>query len=428
MTVVSKHADGPRGDSSDGDHGSLDVNLETTVSVRDQFIPLRKREIVRLISESPHIRVEEKEPFQHLCRILESVFHFEHHESLRSIKDAYSALDPDTALVETGELSDEQIDAKSEILFTEMGKLLQRANYVMMSHDEIKESVEVASEWGGRLNVDFSIFHTLRVYSRGDRVIERPIRRLRNRFRRETIEVPVHQRLVVIFRLNDHSRLGDLDDVRSVYLKMFKNIPKVDLDMLLPGTTVQMTLLDRGKILLPTISGVAVSVAKIVKLVAFTIVAGFWGLVLLLGLIVGTIGYGIKSFFGYLRTKDKYQLTLTRSLYFKNLDSNAGVFFRVLDEAEEQEFREAIIAYFLLWKMAGEDGWTIDELDRQAEDLVHTWIERDVDFEVDDALHKLSRLGMAIADEQGRWTHVPIDQALSKLDQSWDNYFQFHHH
>ena len=30
--------------------------------------------------------------------------------------------------------------------------------------------------------------------------------------------------------------------------------------------------------------------------------------------LAGTLGYGVKSFFGYLRTQQKYQLNLTRSL------------------------------------------------------------------------------------------------------------------
>jgi hypothetical protein len=63
----------------------------------------------------------------------------------------------------------------------------------------------------------------------------------------------------------------------------------------------------------------------------------------------------MRSVLGYLQTKDKYRLVLTRRLYYQNLDNNAGVFFRVLDEAEEQEFREAILAYAA--RSASAAGW-----------------------------------------------------------------------
>ncbi|MVD21648.1 DUF3754 domain-containing protein, partial [Vibrio cholerae] len=68
-----------------------------------------------------------------------------------------------------------------------------------------------------------------------------------------------------------------------------------------------------------------------------------------------------------MRTKEKYQLNLTRSLYYQNLDNNGGVICRVLDEAEEQELVEAILAYALLHWKAPEAGWTAEQLDQQAE-------------------------------------------------------------
>ena len=118
---------------------------------------------------------------------------------------------------------------------------------------------------------------------------------------------------------------------------------------------------------------------------------------------------------GYLRTKDKYQLNLTRSLYYQNLDNNAGVLFRILDEAEEQECREVILAYALLRRRAGEIGWTEDELDAATERFLHDALGFAVDFEVADALQKLVRLGCASVDETGRWRAVSLNAAQESL-------------
>ena len=79
--------------------------------------------------------------------------------------------------------------------------------------------------------------------------------------------------------------------------------------------------------------------------------AGIYGILAVVGV---TAGYGVKSFFGYLRTKQKYQLNLTESLYYQNLDNNAGVLCRLLDEAEEQENREAVLGVLL--PLAARDG------------------------------------------------------------------------
>ena len=45
-------------------------------------------------------------------------------------------------------------------------------------------------------------------------------------------------------------------------------------------------------------------------------------------------------------TKRRYMLNMTQSLYYQNLDNNAGVLLRLLEEGEQQEACEAILAYF----------------------------------------------------------------------------------
>ena len=40
---------------------------------------------------------------------------------------------------------------------------------------------------------------------------------------------------------------------------------------------------------------------------------------------------------------------------------------RLFDEAEEQECRLAILAYWCLWRYAGADGWTAADLDASVE-------------------------------------------------------------
>jgi hypothetical protein len=228
-----------------------------------------------------------------------------------------------------------------------------------------------------------------------------------------------------MFQLRPHRRLSAEEHTHPVYLKIFKNIPKMDLEMLLPGSQVRMTLMDRGRILLPTVSGIALTVIKIIKGAVVLAYAGAYGLIGFFGLVGGTVGYGVKSFFGYLRTREKYQLNLTKNLYYQNLDNNAGVLFRLLDEAEEQEFREAILAWFLLWRHAPPSGWTQAMLDHHAEEFLRSTTGVDVDFEVHDALAKLRRLGLIVSLPGERLQAVPISDALVRLDRAWDGVFRY---
>lgn len=391
---------------------------------REHFIPLRKADLVRLLADDADLTSAERERFLELCRLLEATVHFEYHCRLERLKELYAPFNPDSVMHEAQGVSPEQREATVPCLFRELRDLLQRANYHRLSDAELDQAVGTASDWGVHLNLDFEVFRELEVFARGDVVVQRTRRRWRNWYKPEIVDVPIYQRLMVAFRLRPHPNVDESVDTEQVYLKIFKSIPKQDIDMLLPGTTFKMSLLDRGKIILPTLSGGSLAVVKIISggvIITFTTIFKVFAF---FAFILGTLGYGVKSFFGYLHTKDKYQLNLTRSLYYQNLDNNAGVLFRVLDEAEEQDVREALLAYALLRRRAGADGWSVAELDRQAEGYLSGVLGFEVDFEVHDALAKLERLGCAEHLPEDLWRATPVEQALARLDHAWDR--QFH--
>ena len=393
----------------------------------DHFIPLRKQQLVRLLVEDTSLHNGDVQQFEQLCRLLSATIHYQYHEWLETLKDLYAPFNPDAVTWEPEALTDEQGRTLIPALFERFMAVLQRANYRQLSRAEIEQAIGIASDWGVRLHVDFAVFERLEVYVRGDVTDCRTRRSWRTRYQQETVDVPIYQRLVVIFQLRHKQLSRNQTSPMPVYVKVFKNIPKADLDMLLPGTRVAMSMLDRGKILLPTITGISIAVLKIVKGALLLAFAGVYGILAVLGLVGGTIGYGVKSFLGYLRTKEKYQLNLTRSLYYQNLDNNAGVICRVLDEAEEQELVESLLAYaLLLWK-AGETGWTAEQLDQEAERYLSAVLHRDVDFEVHDALDKLERFGCVGKTTVDRWHAKPIEMVLRGLDLAWDNYFLYNH-
>ena len=95
--------------------------------------------------------------------------------------------------------------------------------------------------------------------------------------------------------------------------------------------------------------------------------------------------------------------------------------YRVLDEAEEQETREVLLAYFYLWRHAGPAGWTARELDDYVELDLERALGTAVDFEIEDALDKLTRAGVVVRTGE-RYVALPVEAALEKLDDTWDRY------
>ena len=111
---------------------------------------------------------------------------------------------------------------------------------------------------------------------------------------------------------------------------------------------------------------------------------------------------------------------LTQNLYFKNLDNNAGVFHRLADDAEEEECKEAILAYYFL--LTSKQPLTKSELDSKIENWMACRWDCRIDFEIDDALSKLLTLGL-VEQVNGELSAIPIEAGIRKLDQRWDDYF-----
>jgi len=218
-------------------------------------------------------------------------------------------------------------------------------------------------------------------------------------------------------------------------LRLFRNVPRADLEMLFPNTRVRMRLIDKLLIGVPAlVSGGIVLTTKLgASMVLLGSLFGYWlGLhsqptelnqarVMVLAAGAAALGgYLWKQFSNFKNRKIRFMQALTQNLYFKNLDNNAGVFHRLANDAEEEESKEALLAYYFL--LISPRALAKDELDRQIEDWFRQVWNCELDFEIDDALQKLHSLGL-VEESAGSLRAVTIDQGIRLLDQRWDNYF-----
>jgi hypothetical protein len=391
----------------------------------DHFIPIRQAELVDLLASQPDLKAQEVDLFRRLAQILSATVHHEYQQELEALKTDYASFDPDSDTVPLVATTSQGRSARLEALFDRLAKLLERANFTYLTREALEQALSGASQWGLNLSVDFDVFDRLEIYVRGQGIERRLVRNLSTRFRKVESDAETFQRLVVMLKLRPHRSLPKGVDNDDVYLKLFKDIPRMDLEMLLPGTQIKMSLFDRTKIVLPTISGVAMTGWKVITGAMVVAASGVYNSLALLGLAGGTISYGLRSFRGYMQTKERYQLSLTESLYYKNLDNNAGVLMRLIDEAEEQENREALLAYFFLRRDVAPTGLTAEQLDRQIEAFLERQLGRAIDFEVGDALAKLVRWRLVEQLPQERLRALPFEAALSTLDSAWDQIFSY---
>ena len=376
---------------------------------KEHFIPVGREKLLECLTEFETCSESEKSELKKFFELISSVLHKQYHKRQIRVQKIYQPLDPDSVIL----LKDSDTKNSSEV-FTELIEILANANYTKLSTDELETAVDNATALGLRMKVDFSLFDELHVYGRGDEIQTWTKKSWWKFFKEEEFDVEVYQRLVIAFRLKDHDKLPKEQSSSFVYLKSFKGIPHSDLHTLLPGTQIKMSLLDRGKIIIPALSGIVLSIVKIARLmVAVTIFASLAYTIKFWVIPAAIIYYIIKGFLSYQKTKDKYQLNLTRHLYFQNLNNNSGVLLRLLHEAEFQDYREMIITYYLVWKY-GQAGINAEKIHEIAEKKLKETIHLDINFEAEDALAKLEKLG-ALKKADQNWFPLPMEKIAEEI-------------
>ena len=411
----------------------MNINNKEETSSLYRFIPFRKQDIAQMCLDDKKLPGQEKE-FLKLSEMISSIFHFEFHQVVEALKNSYAPVDPDA---DTRRIDKQE--SFTTLKFVELlGGLLEKANYERISENELNQALTESSMFKIRLHVDFDAFSEVLLFCRGVSQREETLTSLFGLYKKK-ISFINYDRVVLYIRFKDDLdlTLSASGDYRSgaAILKLFQNVPRADLEMLFPNTAVRMRLIDKLLIGVPAlVSGGVVLTTKLgASLVLLGSMFGFWlglsaepvefnkaAITALLAGVVALGGYLWKQFNNFKNRKLRFMQALTQNLYFKNLDNNAGVFHRLTNDAEEEECKEALLAYYFL--LTSDKPLTRQELDSCIESwLSDTW-KCKVDFEIHDAMNKLLTLQL-VTEKDGLLSAVSIVKGLKVLDKRWDDYF-----
>ena len=407
-----------------------------------RFIAVRRREVVDQLADHPDLPSSDCASFRPLANLLAAVFHHDFRTRLEDLKDAYTPFDPDpdTRSLRTWDDQD-RADARRR-LYDGLRELLEDGNFEQVTDADLDEAFEEESLVELRLEVDESVIEEVLFFRRGETVREEQVSSWWG-LRHRDVVFTNYEKVLMLVTFRDADDIEDLDDPEdrsfepgSTVMKLFQDVPRADLEMLFPNVQPRMRRVDKLMIGVPAvISGVIILVTKALATLGL--------LVLLLGFVLGlrdqpveidqatlvTLGAGLGSLGGYLvRQVTKYRnrkLEFTKALadhlYFRNLDNDMGVVHHLVDDAEEEEVKEALLAWTLL-RAAGQP-LTAEELDDHVEGWLADTCGLDLDFEVDDGLAKLRTLRLVEDAEGGRLQAVGAEEAMRRLDERWDAYF-----
>ncbi|KAM0957790.1 hypothetical protein FF1_023180 [Malus domestica] len=220
---------------------------------------------------------------------------------------------------------------------------------------------------------------------------------IQNLLCKNTIQEPTFDRIIVVYR-----RASTEDNAeRGIYVKHFKNIPMADMEIVLPekknpGLTPMDWLTFVGSAVVGLVAVItSIEMPKIDVWVMFAIIST-------------VIGYFAKTYFSYQQNLAQYQNLITQSMYEKQLDSGRGTLLHLCDDVIQQEVKEVIIAFYILMEQGKA---TALDLDKWCEELIKEQFNDDCNFDVDDAVQKLEKLGIVTRDTLGRYNCVGLKRA-----------------
>jgi hypothetical protein len=251
----------------------------------------------------------------------------------------------------------------------------------------------------------------------------------------------------------------------KMYVYLYKNIPKYDLEFIFPNIKVSMTLKDRLIFGVPAVGAAIPIILRVIPqllLIFGVIIFLVFGpsfaeqlglipneedvnnmtriLVAALSMVIALGGFAVKQYNNYKNKQLKFQKDVTETLFFKNISTNGGVFQALIDAAEEEECKEIMLVYYHL--LTSKTPLTPEQLDDRIEQWMEEKFNTKIDFDINGPLNNLAEIsGKLIKDgiheekapevplltynPDGSCKVLPLEDAKQIIDYIWDNAFMY---
>ncbi len=425
----------------------------------ERFIPFRKRDMIAvceaLISQQTTL-------FRTFASLLVNRIHYEYHQQLEELKDSYSHFDPNKDTRDLSYSSHSEKKENQQTFSKGFARLLDAANFEQVTDEDLEAALNEESLFKVRLAVSFDDFEDVVFYRRGESVKTETIRTFFG-LRKKQVSFTNYDKVAVYITFKDEAYFKEKGQTPvsfkpgSTIVKLFQDVPKADLEMLFPNSEVKMRPLDKLIISASAaIGGTMVLVTKLgASLLLMASCLSFWlgfkddqveltkQSLITFGVGMGVFGsFVFKEWTKFKNRKIRFMKALSDNIYFKNLDNNAGVFHTLIDAAEEEDCKEALLAYTFLLKCSNTfsenaasfgaarskneitaGGMTLATLDSVIESYFLENLDCALDFDVTDAITKL--VDMKLVEQDGDvFVARTLNDAVKILDDYWDNIYQ----
>ncbi len=431
------------GASKSGTTGLADVLEPDQARKRERFIPVTRFALLERLSQPLAWPAGQANDARRFFRYLDYWRQQQYNSQLLDLEQTYEPFSPDSDLLMTRQFTPDEKRTLRHRLVTGVEGLLVRANYERIDPHDLKLILTKDSHYGLDLYVDMDAFDEVLIYYRGASNKRHERRSYKKFMRKEEFDVPIFQRLFVLFKLKPfEERVTDImasekldrdkaekrvKKLRShmpagvnenhIYLKLFKNIPRTDLEMVFPNTQVKFRMFDKLRLGATAGGGLgmgAVGAAGKIALLATNPIAAA-------GAVVGFGSIAFRQAMSFVNQKQKYMVVMAQNLYFHAMADNRGVILKIAARAAEEDVKEEMLLYSVLAKEKARRA-DLPAIDRAIEQYLLRTFGTNVDFDLEDALDRLVRDGIVREGVDGSLDTLQPAAAAKHIDAKWDQF------
>lgn len=417
---------------------------EVEADSRETFIPVTRAALMDRLTRPQAWRPGEGDAARRFFRYLAYWRQQQYNASVMHLDQSYEPFSPDSDLLMTRQYTERERHAMKRRVVDGMKELLKQANYSEIDPSDVEVIMTKESHYGLDFHIDLEAFEELAIFYRGASTRRDQRRLLRKFFRKEEFDVPIFQRLFILFKLkSDEQRIEEFMRTRgmdrkkaekavrklrklvpegvsadNIYMKLFKNMPRADVEMIFPNTRVKFRLFD--KIKLGVTGGGAVGMGLFGTIGKF-VAGGAAALnpIALAGALFALGGVLFRQVMSFFNTHQRYMVVMAQNLYFHSLADNRGVLIMIADRAAEEDVKEEMLLYSVLAKetVRRDD---LAAVDQAIEEYLLKSFGITVDFDVEDALGRLLADGIVTETPGGLLNAMPPTDAARHIDDMWD--------
>jgi len=429
------------------DHADITPRHAHTTWESEPFIPVSRFEIAERMATTGRWGEASPDAIRRLFRYLSAWRHVIYKERLDDLEQTYLPFSPETDLLRIGTFTPEMIADHRGRFIGGIRKLLTQANYIQVPREEVPALMDRETVHGLALKVDLEDFEECLVYRRGtDYTIERRPTIWTGYLWTQEFTVPVYQRLAVLLKLwPEEARIAQVMAAKGVsrgkaramvrrsrsslpagincdriYVKLFRDIPHTNLEMLFPNTRVQFSRIDKIRLGGSAIGGLGIGIFGAASSI---ITAAVLSPYLLGAALFGLVGIIVRQVMGFFNQRTQYMKILAENLYFHTLADNRSAFTLLSNRAEEEDVKEEMLLYSVLATEPVHRSELPAIRDRVSAYLLQEF-NVDVAFDIYDALDRLMRDKVVREAPDGLLLTLSPHAALEHFDALWDGYLQ----